>query len=63
MHAATAVLFWFRGGADMLDDGAVDNVLEVRLGGFRGGLGVAGRGGFGDEVFEDGLLGVALVGE
>lgn len=47
----------------MLDDGAVDNVLEVRLGGFRGGLGVAGRGGFGDEVFEDGLLGVALVGE
>lgn len=57
MHAAPAVLFWLRRRADVLDDGAVDDVFEGGLGGFGGGGGggVAGRG-FGDEGLQDGLL-------
>ena len=53
VHATAAVLLWFRGRANVLDDGAVGNVL-VR------GLGRLGALGFdccgANERFEDGLL-------
>lgn len=51
VHAAAAVLVWLGGRADVLDDGAVDDVLE-------GGLRVLWGGGgcFLDDGFEDALL-------
>jgi hypothetical protein len=58
VHAAAAVLLRLCGRADVLDDGAVGDVLVGGLGGGvrgggRGGLGVAG---FADEGLEDVLL-------
>lgn len=55
VHAAAAVLLGLRGHADVLDHGAVGDVLVRGLCGLRAGRG--GGGGLIDEGFEDGLLG------
>jgi hypothetical protein len=51
VHAAAAVLLWFRGRANVLDHSAVDNVL---VGWLR--LFVSAGGGFLDQALEDGVL-------
>ena len=58
VHAAAAVLLGLRGGANVLDHGAVGDVFVGGLGGLGGGRGA----GFVDEGFEDGVLGRVLVG-
>lgn len=53
VHTATALLLWFRGDADVLDNGAVGDVLEAGLCCF---LSLNLARGLGDEVLKDGLL-------